>query len=64
MLLLFVGLTEKQTKGYELKLVNSVLSSGKAKTGAPDGFVESNFDAKYGEWLESHDWCWSYRYDR
>jgi dihydrolipoamide dehydrogenase len=35
-------------------LVNFVLCIGKAKTGAPDGFVESNFDAKYGEWLGCH----------
>jgi dihydrolipoamide dehydrogenase len=52
-----VGLTEKQAreKGYELKLVNSVLCIRKSKDfWSTRWFCESNFDAKYGEWLGCH----------
>jgi dihydrolipoamide dehydrogenase len=50
-----VGLTEKQAreKGYELKLVNFLSLHQESKDfWNTRWFCKSNFDAKYGEWLD------------
>src|SRR5699024_1472722 len=53
-----VGMTEKQAKdaGYDIKVGKFPFSAnGKAKAaGHDEGFVETVFDAKYGEWLGCH----------
>jgi dihydrolipoamide dehydrogenase len=50
-----VGLTEKQArKRIRIKIGNSFSHQEKQRLWSTRWFCESNFDAKYGEWLGCH----------